>query len=173
LGRHATRLVLAGDLDISGAEKLALPLAVLAGSPFWSAAPAPGKTHPAIAIAKIRHDQAAIGRHRRGTRGGAQRQDRGGADCHRSTRYLSWRACHALNTQSPSADELAIQAKICGSETAVRVITDLMRVVGIDSYNHEAPFGRLLQDALALPIFDGGQGHKAAPASHDAHAAGV
>jgi alkylation response protein AidB-like acyl-CoA dehydrogenase len=31
-----------------------------------------------------------------------------------------------------------------------------MRVVGIDSYDHEAPLGRLLQDALALPIFGGG-----------------
>src|SRR5258707_1342189 len=45
-----------------------------------------------------------------------------------ATRYLSWRACHAVDTQSPAADELAIQAKIYGSETAVRVITDLMRV---------------------------------------------
>ena len=71
-------------------------------------------------------------------------------------RYLSWRACHAVDTQSSAADELAIQAKIYGSETAVRVIVDLMRVVGIDSYDHEAPLGRLLQDALALPIFDGG-----------------
>ena len=73
-----------------------------------------------------------------------------------AVRYLSWRACQAVDTQSPAADELAIQAKIYGSETAVRVITDLMRVVGIDSYDHEAPLGRLLQDALALPIFDGG-----------------
>jgi nitroalkane oxidase len=73
-----------------------------------------------------------------------------------AARYLSWRACHALDTQSPSAGELAVQAKIYGSEAAVRVISDLMRVVGIDSYDHEAPFGRLLQDALALPIFDGG-----------------
>src|ERR1700675_2194417 len=73
-----------------------------------------------------------------------------------SARYLGWRACHAVDSQSPAADELAIQAKIYGSETAVRVITDLMRVVGIDSYDHEAPLGRLLQDALALPIFDGG-----------------
>jgi butyryl-CoA dehydrogenase len=30
-----------------------------------------------------------------------------------------------------------------------------MRVVGTDSYDHEVPFTRLLQDALALPIFDG------------------
>jgi len=73
-----------------------------------------------------------------------------------SARYLSWRACHAVDTQSPAADELAIQAKIYGSETAIRVIIDLMRIVGIDSYDHEAPLGRLLQDALALPIFDGG-----------------
>ncbi|MHC2336804.1 acyl-CoA dehydrogenase family protein [Bradyrhizobium sp. USDA 4454] len=73
-----------------------------------------------------------------------------------AARTLSWRACHALDTQSPAAEELSVQAKIFGSESAVRVITDLMRVVGIDSYDHEAPFGRLLQDALALPIFDGG-----------------
>src|SRR6516165_5358289 len=73
-----------------------------------------------------------------------------------SARYLSWRACHALDTQSPGADELAIQAKIYGSETAVRVITELMRVVGIESYDLETPFGRLLRDALAFPIFDGG-----------------
>lgn len=73
-----------------------------------------------------------------------------------AARYLSWRACHAVDMQSPAADELAIQAKIYGSETAVRVITDLISVVGVDSYDHEAPLGRLLQDALALPIFDGG-----------------
>jgi len=73
-----------------------------------------------------------------------------------SARYLNWRACHAVDTQSPAADELAIQAKIYGSETAVRVITDLIKVVGVDSYDHELPLGRLLQDALALPIFDGG-----------------
>ena len=69
-----------------------------------------------------------------------------------ATRYLSWSAGHAVDTLSPAADELAIQAKIYGSGTAIRVITDLM----INSYDHEAPLGRLLQDALALPIFDGG-----------------
>src|SRR5262249_19610404 len=67
-----------------------------------------------------------------------------------AARYLSWRACHALDTMSPAAEELAVQAKIFGSETAVRVITDLMRVVGVESYDHETPLGRLLQDALVL-----------------------
>jgi nitroalkane oxidase len=73
-----------------------------------------------------------------------------------ATRYLCWRACRAVDLQSPRAEELAIEAKVFGSETAVRVLTDLMRVVGIESYDHALPLGRLLQDALALPLFGGG-----------------
>jgi alkylation response protein AidB-like acyl-CoA dehydrogenase len=73
-----------------------------------------------------------------------------------ATRTLCWRACRAVDTQSPGAEELAIEAKVFGSETAVNVLTDLMRVVGIESYDHALPLGRLLQDALALPLFGGG-----------------
>jgi nitroalkane oxidase len=73
-----------------------------------------------------------------------------------ATRCLCWHACRAVDSQSPGAEELAIEAKILGSETAVRVLTDLMRVVGIESYDHALPLGRLLQDALALPLFGGG-----------------
>src|SRR5215475_1014736 len=40
--------------------------------------------------------------------------------------------------------------------TAVRVITDLMRIVGIDSYDQMLPLSSLLADALVLPLFDGG-----------------
>jgi alkylation response protein AidB-like acyl-CoA dehydrogenase len=73
-----------------------------------------------------------------------------------ATRCFCWRACQAVDVQSPGVQELAIEAKIHGSETAVRVLTDLMRVVGIESYDHALPLGRLLQDALALPLFGGG-----------------
>jgi nitroalkane oxidase len=73
-----------------------------------------------------------------------------------ATRCLAWRACHAVDVQSPAAQELAIEAKVHGSETAVRVLTDLMRVVGVESYDHALPLGRLLLDALALPLFGGG-----------------
>jgi alkylation response protein AidB-like acyl-CoA dehydrogenase len=73
-----------------------------------------------------------------------------------ATRYLCWRACHGVDLRSPGADEMAIEAKVYGSETAVRVLTDLMRVVGVESYDHALPLGRLLQDALALPVFGGG-----------------
>ena len=73
-----------------------------------------------------------------------------------AARYLNWKACHALDVQSPHALELAVQAKIFGSETAVSVITDLMKVVGIESYDRDQPLARILQDALVLPLFDGG-----------------
>jgi alkylation response protein AidB-like acyl-CoA dehydrogenase len=73
-----------------------------------------------------------------------------------ATRCLCWRACQAVDLQAPAAEELATEAKIFGSETAVRVLTDLVRVVGIESYDHALPLGRLLQDALALPLFGGG-----------------
>jgi nitroalkane oxidase len=73
-----------------------------------------------------------------------------------ATRCLCWSACQAVDLQSPGAEELAIEAKVFGSETAVRVLTELMRVVGIESYDHALPLGRLLQDALALPVFGGG-----------------
>ena len=73
-----------------------------------------------------------------------------------AVRGLCWRACRAVDAQSPQAEELAIEAKVFGSETAINVLTDLMRVVGIESYDHALPLGRLLQDALALPLFGGG-----------------
>src|SRR5271167_851378 len=73
-----------------------------------------------------------------------------------AARALSWHACRAIDMAAPGAAELAIHAKVFGSETAVRVIADLMRVVGIDSYDRDLPLGGLLQDALVLPLFDGG-----------------
>jgi butyryl-CoA dehydrogenase len=73
-----------------------------------------------------------------------------------AARALSWRACRAVDAGHPAAPELANHAKIFGSETAVRVITDLMRVVGVDSYDDADPLNGLLQDALALPLLAGG-----------------
>jgi butyryl-CoA dehydrogenase len=73
-----------------------------------------------------------------------------------AVRSLSLRAARAFDAQAPGALELALHAKVFGSETAVRVISDLMRVVGIDSYDRTLPLGGLLADALVLPLFDGG-----------------
>ncbi|MER5673742.1 acyl-CoA dehydrogenase family protein [Pseudonocardia alni] len=73
-----------------------------------------------------------------------------------AARSLAWRACLAVDTGHPATAELANQAKIFGSEAAVQVVTDLMRVVGVDSYDLQDPLNGLLQDALALPVFASG-----------------
>jgi butyryl-CoA dehydrogenase len=49
-----------------------------------------------------------------------------------------------------------LHATVFGSETAARVISDLMRLVGIDSCDRTLPLGGILADALVLPVFDGG-----------------
>ena len=73
-----------------------------------------------------------------------------------AARSLSFRACAAADAGHPGATELALHAKVWCSEAAVRVIASLMRVVGIDSYDSELPLAGYLQDAMALPLFDGG-----------------
>jgi butyryl-CoA dehydrogenase len=49
-----------------------------------------------------------------------------------------------------------LDATVFGSETAARVISDLMRLIGIDSCARTLPLGGILADALVLPVFDGG-----------------
>ena len=73
-----------------------------------------------------------------------------------AARALSWRACWAADAQIEGATELALYSKVWCSETAVRTITNLMRIVGIESYDSELPLYGYLQDAIALPLFDGG-----------------
>ncbi len=72
-----------------------------------------------------------------------------------AVRALTLRACAALDSGSPGAEELSVHAKIFGSEAAVQALVDLMRVVGVD-YGHHLPLAGLLQDALAYPLFSGG-----------------
>ncbi|KAL1961976.1 hypothetical protein VTN77DRAFT_711 [Rasamsonia byssochlamydoides] len=76
-----------------------------------------------------------------------------------TSRLLTWKALHALQHgpgDFPSRLELCLQAKIFCSENSVRCVTDAMKVVGITSYRKDQPFTRLLNDAVCLPIFDGG-----------------
>lgn len=71
-------------------------------------------------------------------------------------RALSWRSCWAMDAGIPGAAELSLHSKVYCSETACSAILDLIRIVGIDAYDSEFPLVHLLLDALAFPIFDGG-----------------
>ncbi|KAE9962502.1 hypothetical protein BLS_000252 [Venturia inaequalis] len=73
-----------------------------------------------------------------------------------TARLLTWKAAHALDTGIPGAAEMCVAAKIYASEAAVTSVAEAMRVVGTSSYSKEMPFAQLMEDALVLPIFDGG-----------------
>lgn len=71
-----------------------------------------------------------------------------------TSRGLLSRAVESLESQG--SGELAYLAKIYCSESAVEVVADAMKVVGVDSYRADLGFGQLMENALVLPIFDGG-----------------
>ena len=72
-----------------------------------------------------------------------------------AVRLLSWRALDAVLSQHSSALELALHAKVYGSETGVEVINDLVKIVGVSAYDRSFPIMHFLADALAYPIIEG------------------
>jgi nitroalkane oxidase len=72
-----------------------------------------------------------------------------------ATRLLSWRALDAVLSGHPTGPELALHAKIFGSETGLDVINSLIKVVGVEAYRHDFPIVTHLNDALAYPIIEG------------------
>ena len=72
-----------------------------------------------------------------------------------AVRLLSWRALDAVMSMHPSGPELALHAKIFGSETGVDVINKLIEVVGVTAYDERFPIVRHLLDALSYPVIEG------------------
>ncbi|KAL9109553.1 MAG: hypothetical protein Q9227_005889 [Pyrenula ochraceoflavens] len=74
-------------------------------------------------------------------------------------RALTWKAADAMENGPGDYNarrELALAAKVYCSEAAVKAVTDAINVVGITAYDTDQPFAELLNTAIALPIFDGG-----------------
>lgn len=72
-----------------------------------------------------------------------------------AVRLLAWRALDAVLSQHPSGPELALHAKVFGSETGVQVVSDLIKIVGVQAYDRNFPIMDVLADALAYPIIEG------------------
>lgn len=73
-----------------------------------------------------------------------------------AARYLTWKACWNFDRSQGKSQELSILNKVFSSELMIGVITDAMRVVGVESYKAKTGLMELLQDAMAYPLFDGG-----------------
>jgi len=76
-----------------------------------------------------------------------------------TSRLLTWKAMHCLENGPGGWEarlELLLEAKIFCSDEAVTCCIDAMKIVGMSSYAKDLPFHRLLNDALCMPLFDGG-----------------
>ncbi|ETN41497.1 uncharacterized protein HMPREF1541_03433 [Cyphellophora europaea CBS 101466] len=72
-----------------------------------------------------------------------------------ASRSLCRRAAAAFPHAKLGA-ELCYQSKIFCSEAAVASVQDAINLVGVSAYRRDLPFAGLLEDAMVLPIFDGG-----------------
>lgn len=72
-----------------------------------------------------------------------------------ASRALCRRAAAAFPHAKLGA-ELCYQSKIFCSESAVASVQDSINLVGVSAYRRDLPFAGLLEDAMVLSIFDGG-----------------
>jgi nitroalkane oxidase len=72
-----------------------------------------------------------------------------------AVRLLAWRALDAVLSRHPSGPELALHAKIFGSETGVDVVNELVKIIGVTAYDERFPIVGHLMDALAYPVIEG------------------
>ncbi|KAF2195287.1 hypothetical protein K469DRAFT_649049 [Zopfia rhizophila CBS 207.26] len=76
-----------------------------------------------------------------------------------AARALTWKALSVIEKGLgvwESRLEIALEAKIWCSDQAPKAVVDAMGIVGMKSYAQDMPFSRLLEDAVCLPLFDGG-----------------
>lgn len=73
-----------------------------------------------------------------------------------AARYLSWRAAHYLDQFGDVGMEGGALSKIYAGELSVEVISDAMKLMGINSYIKDYSLEKHMRDALCFPIYDAG-----------------
>ncbi|HEY6537428.1 MAG TPA: acyl-CoA dehydrogenase family protein [Candidatus Dormibacteraeota bacterium] len=72
-----------------------------------------------------------------------------------AARCLTHEACRAVDAQEPKMTQLAAMAKLAASDSAMRVTTDAVQVLGGYGYINEFPVERMMRDAKITQIYEG------------------
>ncbi len=72
-----------------------------------------------------------------------------------AARCLVHEACRAIDSGDQRATELAAMAKLIASDTAMKVTTDAVQVLGGYGYVNEFPVERMMRDAKITQIYEG------------------
>ncbi|MGZ8765447.1 MAG: acyl-CoA dehydrogenase family protein [Acidimicrobiia bacterium] len=72
-----------------------------------------------------------------------------------AARTLVYRACSLVDAGHPDVSRTAAMAKLFGSDTAMRVTTDAVQLLGGAGYTSEFPVERMMRDAKITQIYEG------------------
>jgi alkylation response protein AidB-like acyl-CoA dehydrogenase len=72
-----------------------------------------------------------------------------------AARQLLYTACQEIDAGSPDAARWAAIAKLVGGDTAMRVTTDAVQVLGGYGYTRDFPVERMMRDAKITQIYEG------------------
>ena len=72
-----------------------------------------------------------------------------------AARALTYQAASAVDEDDPRLTKLASAAKLVASDTAMRVTTEAVQVLGGNGYLKEFPAERMMRDAKVLQIYEG------------------
>src|SRR6188472_3336272 len=72
-----------------------------------------------------------------------------------AARALTFQAASAIDDDDPLLTKLASMAKLFASDTAMRVTTEAVQVLGGNGYLKDFPAERMMRDAKVLQIYEG------------------
>jgi butyryl-CoA dehydrogenase len=72
-----------------------------------------------------------------------------------AARLLVYRACARLDTGHPDTGAPSSMAKLFASDTAMRVTTDCVQLLGGLGYTKDVPAERFMRDAKITQIYEG------------------
>ncbi len=72
-----------------------------------------------------------------------------------AARMLVYRACSLVDADHPGVSRTAAMAKLFASDTAMRVTTDAVQLLGGAGYTTEFPVERMMRDAKITQIYEG------------------
>jgi alkylation response protein AidB-like acyl-CoA dehydrogenase len=72
-----------------------------------------------------------------------------------AARALTYQAATAIDEGDPALTKLASMAKLISSDTAMRVTTEAVQVLGGNGYLKDFPAERMMRDAKVLQIYEG------------------
>jgi alkylation response protein AidB-like acyl-CoA dehydrogenase len=72
-----------------------------------------------------------------------------------AARALTFQAATAIDDDDPGLTKLASMAKLFASDTAMRVTTEAVQVLGGNGYLKDFPAERMMRDAKVLQIYEG------------------